>query len=307
MNYIAFPACNDTTASAIFWIVILSCIAGKLVHSFLTKFDLYDELFRPYLTAVIVLGLSIVGLYYQFWSAFTGVAVDTQTITLHYYWPRAPIVLDATTIDAVGVDTNLRLYRPSRSWKHKLELSTNQGRDYESVDVCIPRNKVGTDYQSAIFTKLNDPVEKAAEAINLAVVTAKLTSAKAKSIDPTTYAAMFVRTLRKYRNIAADKDATDEQREQAMQQLVQLLTITKTGLGENHFGVSVVYRFIGSVYGYRGDLKNAKLMFAEADKRCYGADRKWQQVDDRINPNGLTLFDFEHPEGPRTPNTAIEY
>ncbi|MBX9772233.1 MAG: hypothetical protein K2X29_12725, partial [Candidatus Obscuribacterales bacterium] len=126
MEYISLPACNDTTAQAIFWVVALACVAGKLVHSFITKFDLFDEEVRPYLIGLLVVGLISWGIFHTLYTSFTGVSVGGKIVRLHYMLPRAPIVLDAASIVDVGINTNLQLYRPGRRWKHGLSIETNQ-------------------------------------------------------------------------------------------------------------------------------------------------------------------------------------
>ncbi len=307
MEFISLPACNDTTANSLFWVVALACIAGKLVHSFITKFDLFDEEVRPYLIGLLVVGFISWGVFYALYTSFTGVSVGDNIVRLHYMPPRAPITLDAASIDDVDVSTNLQSYRPGRRWKHSLNIATNQKKEYESVDVCIPDGKVGPDYYSAIFTKINDPVEKAVEAIKICALKAKLSSAKVKSEDPASYVRMLVGILRKYSYIAASKEYTPQQQKLALQKLNEYLVLTKQAFGENLYPVGLVYRFIGRSYGYRGDLKNARIAFAEAAKRKDDSDHRWDKACTQMNEDGLSLYQFENPDCPKSSHYAGEF
>lgn len=304
--YIALPPCYDATGSAVFWVLMLSCFAGKLVHVVITKFDLFDEDARPWLIAALIIGLSSLGLFFEFWNDFVAVRVQERAVVLEYLWPRSPLMLDAVTIDDVSIQTDLQLYKPGRRWKHSLIIETNHKQTYASRSVCIPMNKVGTDYQSAVFTKLNDPVEKAEEAVEECAIKAKFARAGVKDINPFSYLRMYVRSLRNYSNIAADPEASGQQRQAAIQKLNDYLAITKKAFGDKHCLVAVVYQFIGRSYGFRGDMVNAKIAFAEADK-CDYPKGQWYSACDRINPNGMDMNYFEHPDWPRTPNSALDF
>lgn len=296
MDFIALPACNDETASLLFWTFAISCLVGRLIYLFLTKFDLFDSAVRPYVIAFVILGLAAFGVCNLFYTNFTGVTVSGGVVRLHYPLPRAPVAIDAASINRVEIGTNLQLYRPTRSWKHDLVIQTDQKREYASVDVCIPKNKVGTDYQSAMFTRINDPVEKAQEAIALAAIKAKFASGKVQSIPPNSYVVMFVKVLRRDSNNG----------EAGIQGLNDLLAITRNAFGDKHYTVGLVYRFIGRSFGIRGDLKNAKIAFAEAGK-CDMYNHSWAAACEQMNEDGLNLTDFTRSDFPRPAHYAGEF
>lgn len=310
MDIIHLPACDDGTGSgAIVGSLFLLLIGVAGLNDIFRKFSLFDDSIRTVFSVLLGSILPAGLIYYSFWNPFTGVSVRDNTIQLHYNWPRQPLTIDATTINDVSVDTTLQLYMPARLWEHRLQIATDDRKTRDSNYVCMDRNKVGTDYQSAIFTKLNDPVERAEKAIFWTTVMSKLASPKSRSIKPDTYARMMVTLLRDQVYEATRKDATEADRQRAMARLNELLETTKRGLGDNHYAVSIVYRFIGSAYGHQGNLKQAKAMFERADAiRFRNFNEEWYAVDQRINPNGLSMFQFEHPEiGVRTPNSALFY
>lgn len=305
MEFIAFPACNDTIASHLFWIFLLCAFSAKGIHAFFTKFDLFDEEVRVYVVGVFVILLAGWCLFNTLYIHFRGISIGRDVVELHYLWPRASIVIDAASIDDVDIGTELQLYRPIRQWKHGLEIKTNQNKMYESVDVCMPKS-VGPAYLTAIYTRVNDVVEQAEEAVALCAMQAKFASGRAASIPPDSYIRMFVKSLRSYSTIAADKESTPDKRQLAMQRLHEYLDMTKKAFGKDHYAVGLVYRFIGRTYGMRNDLKNAKAAFAEADKRdAYNAP--WDKACDMMHRGGLDLHHFTDPDGPRTPNYVTQF
>lgn len=269
------------------------------------KFDLFDYEIRAYVIGLCIVVLGGWCIFNTLYVTFTGVSVGENVVELHYMWPRAPIVLDAASIDDVDTNTDLQLYRPTRAWKHNLEIQTNQHQKYYSVDVCMPHS-VGPAYLTAIYTRVNDAVERAEEAVALCSIKAKLTSGRAESFPPKSYIRMFVKSLRSYSNFAADPKSTPQQRQLAMRRLDEYLALTKEAFGSDHYAVGLVYRFIGRTYGMRDDLKNAKVAFDEAKKR-EGNNRQWDEACDQMHQSGLYLEFFTEPDWPRTPNYVGQF
>jgi hypothetical protein len=306
MEIIALPACNDITASNIFWTIFISLLVGLGIDGILAKFRLNARIRSPIALACAAT-LAVSGFVFLSAREFTSVAIDGNTVKLNYQG-KPPVVLAATTITHVDQDTTLQSYRPGRRWKHRLEIVTTAGKTYTSNYVCIDRNKVGPDYQSAIYTRLNDPVEHAEHALRYLAVKSNLASPNAKSIDPQKYAFMFVQLLRDARYRATDKTATEEQQAQGLADLNDLLSLTQKGLGSNHHAASIVYRFIGGAYADRGRLKEAKIYF-DRGERIENASRNvaWRRIDDRIYQGGLSMYDYEHPEGPQSPRYVLQW
>jgi hypothetical protein len=180
MEFISLPPCNDTIASHIFWIFLVTSLVGAGIHGFFKKFDMFDEEIRLYVVGIAAVLFAGWCLFNTLYIEFRGISIGKNVVELHYLWPRSPIVIDAASIDDVDIGTELQLYRPTRQWKHDLVIRTNQKKSYQSVDVCMPKS-MSPVYLEAIYTRVNDSVERAEEAVALCALKAKFESGRAAS------------------------------------------------------------------------------------------------------------------------------
>lgn len=307
LDLINLPRCDDTFASDLFWSFLLGSFAGAGVTALLLKIKVFPFL-SNFCGVVMLVAVLAASLGLAFWYDFDAVGVDKQYVKLHYLMPRPEIEIDASKIADVFVDTSLQQKRPTRVWKHRLSIKTADGKRYDSAWVCMDPKKVGVDYQSAIYTTLNDPVERAEDVVSFATVKSKLTSPRGKAIDPSTYGHLFVTQLRKARNLAASKTGTAAEKRKAFEKLNLLLKITQQGLGNSHYAVHIVYEFIGSAYAKGGNLTEAKKYFDLAKKISTSSPPQgWYSVAERIYDDGLSMSYYEHPDWPRTPIGALDY
>lgn len=307
MESIIFPPCDEELAAKVLGLLLAAMVVGAMLSGLFKKLHVSGAIGT---TLALLISIAVAGSGYVmlYTNQFTEVVVTGDEIKFVYPPPSPAKQINARNIVATDINANLRSRKQSRLWQHQLQLKTDDGKDYESVMVCIDRDKVGPDYPTVTSTKLNDSVERAQNAIEMASIESYLKAPDAKATDPNKYARMLVHQMRIAQSDAFGAGATAQSKQAALQKLDTLRTDAVEGLGDRHYLVGLIDRFVGSVYGHDKDLATAKIYFGRADKiQSQSGDQAWSKINGMIHPGGLTLNEYEHPDWPKTPMSAVQW